>query len=82
MSIVYLQLKFDETQNDYLTQTLVFLAGVELRKANSASEDWINSFILAEFMNILAVFRIKLIFFCTKWGERVKTSIIGRVLYS
>ena len=31
-SIVYLQLKFDEIKNDYLTQTLVFLVGVELKK--------------------------------------------------
>ena len=27
--IAYLQLRFDEVQNDYLTQTLLFLAGVE-----------------------------------------------------
>ena len=32
VSIVYLQLKFDKIQNDCLTQTLVFLAGVELKK--------------------------------------------------
>ena len=32
VSVVYLQLKFDETQNDYLIQTLEFLAGVELKK--------------------------------------------------
>ena len=32
VSIVYLQLKIDEIQNDYLIQTLVFLAGVEMRK--------------------------------------------------
>ena len=32
VSIAYLQFKFDEVQNDYLTQTLVFLAGVELKK--------------------------------------------------
>ena len=35
VSIAYIQLKFDEIQNDYLTQTLVFLAGVELKKINS-----------------------------------------------
>ena len=29
--IVYLQVKFDEMQNDYLTQTLVFLGPVELK---------------------------------------------------
>ena len=29
---MYAQLKFGETQNDYLTQTQVFLAGVELKK--------------------------------------------------
>ena len=28
------QFKFDETQNNYLTQTLVFLAGAELKKIN------------------------------------------------
>ena len=32
--IVYLQLKFDEIQNDYLTQALVFLARVDLKKKN------------------------------------------------
>ena len=30
--VTYLQLKFNETYNDYLIQTLVFLAGVELGK--------------------------------------------------
>ena len=30
--MVYLQLKIDEIQNDLLTQTLVFLAEVELKK--------------------------------------------------
>ena len=29
---MHLKLKFDELQKDYLTQTLVFLAGVELKK--------------------------------------------------
>ena len=29
---MYLQLKFDEVQSDYLTKTLVFLAGVELKE--------------------------------------------------
>ena len=29
---LYLHLKFDEIQKDYLTQTLVFFAGVELKK--------------------------------------------------
>ena len=32
VSIVYLQLYFDEIQNDYLAQTLVFLVGFELKK--------------------------------------------------
>ena len=32
ISIAYLQLNFNEIQNDYLTQTLVFLSGVELKK--------------------------------------------------
>ena len=32
VSILCLQLKFDEIQNDYLTQTLVLLAGVEFKK--------------------------------------------------
>ena len=31
-SIVYPQLKFDEIQNNYLTQTLVFSAEIELKK--------------------------------------------------
>ena len=30
--IVYLKLKFDEIQNDYLTQTLALLTEVELKK--------------------------------------------------
>ena len=30
--ITYLQLKFDEIEKDYFTQTLVFLAGIELKK--------------------------------------------------
>ena len=30
--IMYLQLKLEESQNDYLTQTLVILAGFELKK--------------------------------------------------
>ena len=30
--MVYLQLKFDETQNDYLIQALVHLVGVELNE--------------------------------------------------
>ena len=34
VSIVYLQFKFDEAQNDYLTQSLGFLAEVELQKIN------------------------------------------------
>ena len=32
VSIPYLQIKVDEILNDYLTQILVFLAGVELKK--------------------------------------------------
>ena len=32
VTIVYVQLKFDESQDDYLTQTLVYLTGVELKK--------------------------------------------------
>ena len=32
LSIAYLKLKFDELQNDDLTQILVFLEGVELKK--------------------------------------------------
>ena len=32
VSIVYLQLKFNEIQNDYLTQILLFLIGLELKK--------------------------------------------------
>ena len=39
VSIAYLYLKFDEIQNDYLTQTLAFLAGVELKKVTPAWED-------------------------------------------
>ena len=35
VSIVYPQLKFDEIQNDYLTQTLVFLVIVKLNKINA-----------------------------------------------
>ena len=35
LSIVYLQLKFDKIQNDNSTQTLVFLAKVELKKINT-----------------------------------------------
>ena len=31
MSIAYIQLKFNKIQNDYLTQTLVFLAGNEMK---------------------------------------------------
>ena len=46
--IVYLQLKFDEIQNDYLSQTLVFLAEVGMKKKIAAQENWINSFILRE----------------------------------
>ena len=37
-SIVYLQLKCDEMQNGYLTQTMIFLAGVELKKLNPGWE--------------------------------------------
>ena len=29
---MYLEIKFDEIQNNYLTQTLVFLAGVKMKK--------------------------------------------------
>ena len=47
-SIAYIQFKFDEIQNGYFTQTLVFLAGVELKKITPAWEDWFNSFILKE----------------------------------
>ena len=50
VSIVYLQLKFDEIQNDYLTQTLVFLAGVEMKKYAPSWENWVNSFISREWM--------------------------------
>ena len=32
LSTVYRQLKFDEIQNDYLIQILVFLAGIKLKK--------------------------------------------------
>ena len=32
VSIVYLQLKFDEIQKDFSTQTVVFLAEVKLKK--------------------------------------------------
>ena len=32
LSIVSLQLKFDKIQNDSLIQSLVFLAGVEVKK--------------------------------------------------
>ena len=39
VSIVYLQFKFDETQNGYFTQTMVFLAGVELKKSTPALKD-------------------------------------------
>ena len=46
--IVYLQLKFDDIQNDYLSKTQVFLAGIELKKY-SAWEGWINSFIWKEY---------------------------------
>ena len=35
VSIVYLQFKFDEILKDYLTQTLVFLAEIWLKKINS-----------------------------------------------
>ena len=49
--IVYLQLKFDEIQTDYLTKTQIFLAEIELKKKkNPAWEDWVNSFILREFI--------------------------------
>ena len=43
--ILYLLLKFEEIQNDYLTQTLVFLAAIEFKKINL---DKINYFILRE----------------------------------
>ena len=49
MSIAYLQLKFDEIQNDYITQTLIFLAGEVEKKWTRPSEDWISSFILREY---------------------------------
>ena len=48
-SSVYLQLEFHEKQNDYLTQTVVFLGGIKLEKETPASENWINSFILREY---------------------------------
>ena len=35
ISIAYLQFSFDEIHKDYLTQTVTFLAGVELKKINS-----------------------------------------------
>ena len=42
---LYQQLKFDEIQNDYLTQTLVFLAGVfEKNKLMSEKIKLINLF--------------------------------------
>ena len=34
ISILYLQLKFDEIRNDFLNQTIVFLIGVALKKIN------------------------------------------------
>ena len=40
--------KLDEMQNDCLTQTLIFLQGVEMKKWTSAWDDSINSFILKE----------------------------------
>ena len=40
------KLKFDEIQNYYLTQTLVFLGGVELKKIIYCLTTGINSFIL------------------------------------
>ena len=46
--MVYLQLKFDEIQNDYLTQTPVFLTDVELKKKSLAWEHLTKSFILKE----------------------------------
>ena len=36
LSITHLQLKFDEIENDFLTQTLVFSAGVELKEETPA----------------------------------------------
>ena len=38
IAIVYLQLKNDEIQKDYLTETLVFSAGDELKKNTPVSE--------------------------------------------
>ena len=46
--IVYLQLIFHEIQNDYLTQALVCLAVVDLKKKPPARKDWIKPFILKE----------------------------------
>ena len=52
VSIVYPQFKFDEIQNDYLTQTLVFLAGSELEKINFCLWRWINSLTLRKYLYI------------------------------
>ena len=53
VSIVYLQPKINEVQNDYLTQTMVFLAGIELKKKiTPAWEDWINLYILRQQVSV------------------------------
>ena len=39
LSTVYVQLKFDKMQKDYLSQTLVILPKVELKKKTPAYED-------------------------------------------
>ena len=48
VSIVSLQFKFGETQNDCLTQIVVYLAGVELKNLAPAWVDWIKFLILRE----------------------------------
>ena len=35
VSIIHLKLKFNKMQNDYLNQTVIFLAGVKLKKKSS-----------------------------------------------
>ena len=40
---------FRRVQDDYLTQTLVFFAGVEVKKINLWMKKWIHSYILWEY---------------------------------
>ena len=49
-SIAYLQLKFDEIRNEYLAQTLVLLARVELSDRSS-----IKVSILSKFIHIICM---------------------------